>query len=133
MTEKEATAGAHITTASAVTGLRSERAAPAGKEPDRTLRLWPGVLIVGLMWALTTVPVRVLPPGPLVFMLMFMGPMAAAAALCVWYAVFSRRPWLESLGVPAAFAAAGAASMALAHPTFLGMPLFMYGLPVVVS
>src|SRR6186997_3269145 len=76
MTEKETTAQDRITPESAVTGVSGTAmpradtpasatgftATPADKdmkEPDRTLRLWPGVLLVGLMWPVIAIPPRV--------------------------------------------------------------------------
>ncbi|MGL4551172.1 MAG: PQQ-binding-like beta-propeller repeat protein [Gemmataceae bacterium] len=137
MTEKEAAANAHVTPSAAVTGMTETAPPPAEpdlKKPDHTLRLWPGVLIVAMMWAAILLPGRLIEMNPMIgFMLAMYAPVSAALGLCVWYAFFSRRPWAESLGIPAAFLALGAGSVALAHETFRGFGHMLYGVPTVVS
>jgi hypothetical protein len=59
----------------------------------RGLRLWPGVVIVGLYWILVY-GAATLAPGTFVqFMVMFWGPILAAVAFLGWWMFASRIAW----------------------------------------
>ena len=49
--------------------------------PERRLRLWPGVVIVALLWLVTTLPGWLAPATVIQFYGMMFGPMAAVLAL----------------------------------------------------
>jgi outer membrane protein assembly factor BamB len=136
MTEKEATSPAHVTPAAAVTGLTEAAPPPAPvdvKQPDRTLRLWPGVLIVALMWAGKFLPSVADVPPNVMMLTVFLGPLVATVLVAIWYVFLSRRPWAESLGIPAGLAVIAAAGIALSHPTFRGFGHMLYVLPFAVT
>src|SRR5262245_37929535 len=72
----------------------------------RPLRLWPGVVIVALMWGAIQ-GVKLIDPERFEaineltqFMVQFMGPMVAAAFFFAWWVFFSRLGWLDRLLVP---------------------------------
>jgi outer membrane protein assembly factor BamB len=92
-------------------------------------RIWPGVLIVVLMWLLITIPGWLSPGSMTQFLAIFWGPMLALLAGGVWFVFFSRLPWREALVFPMVFVALMAASVALSHPTFRGFGHLIHILP----
>lgn len=107
---------------------------PAVLAPPRPLRLWPGVVIVALMWgAMQGVkaidPERIEAINELTqFMVQFMGPMVAAALFFAWWVFFSRLRWLDRLLVPV-FAIFVVIMVVVAGDKTAGMMLMFSGLP----
>ncbi len=100
---------------------------------ERRLRLWPGVLIVALLWV-----VRVLagmgPGSPMQFFVGYLiAPLVALALLAVWWLLLSRLRWGDRLLVAAVFAAAAGAAVLLNRQDFPVMTLIIYALPIVMS
>jgi outer membrane protein assembly factor BamB len=107
-----------ILPASAVAGILPASAVPPKAAPPvvRRLRLWPGVVIIALLWPLIKVPGWVAPATFTQFMALFWGPIVGAAAVAAWWLFASRLRWADRLLGLAVFAAAGVATLFLWHP-----------------
>jgi outer membrane protein assembly factor BamB len=70
---------------------------PDAQAPRKPLRLWPGVVAVVLLW-LARFGLKTAIPGFKGFSLGMMWSFGAAAAVVLWWAFFSRVPWLDRLG-----------------------------------
>ena len=109
----------------------------AATEPN--LRLWPGLLAVLIQWIVIKGPGLAELSGNHQFMGAFFGPMFGVLGVLVWWLFLSRARWVDRLTMPVLFAALGAATYYFADPTFQGkppfrgMPLIMYGLPLVTT
>jgi len=99
----------------------------------RRLRLWPGVLIVGVLWLVTTLPGWLAPASMLQFYTMMFGPMAAALALVGWWLFASRIAWRDRFLVLLACAVAGAATWPFRDRTLNVFGLIIFALPVVMT
>jgi outer membrane protein assembly factor BamB len=101
---------------------------------DRRLRLWPGLLIAGLV-----ILVRFL--LPLLFadlaMVGLLGAVAGLAAILVWWLFFSRAPWTERIAAPVLMLVAAAIVWPFLHPSItggmMGMMFGIYALPPVLG
>jgi outer membrane protein assembly factor BamB len=106
---------------------------------ERRLRLWPGVILVALLWFLLTVPGWLAPATKIQFFSMFLGPIAVAAAVTGWWLFASRLRWADRLLGLFAFAAVGAVTYLFWHSSLTeagGRGLFIlmiYVLPVVTT
>src|SRR5437868_5167310 len=84
--------------------------APAAAAPqpgDRRPRLWPGVVIVLLYWAVLKLPMLLMPGTMEAFMAAGLGTMALTVLFLVWWLFFSRLRWTDRLlGLVAAAAVA---------------------------
>jgi outer membrane protein assembly factor BamB len=95
------------------------------------LRLWPAELIVVLQWSLIYLA-QIFAAGTMIqFFAMFMGPMVGAALFTGWWLFASRLPWKDRVLGLLAFVAMGLMAMYFAHPTIGGMPMAVFGLPVI--
>src|SRR5947209_20385159 len=84
------------------------------REPaKRTMKLWPGVLIVVAMWVGSRLPGWVAPVTMWQFFGYFYGPVVALVALAIWWLSASRLPWSQRLLIPAVVIAGGVVLMAL--------------------
>jgi outer membrane protein assembly factor BamB len=94
-------------------------------------RLWPGAVIVALLWAALTVPGWIAPGSLMAFQLTFWAPMVAAGLFLLWWVLFSRAPWLDRIAIPLACAAVGfiAISLCEPNPTVRLYAVLLYGLP----
>jgi outer membrane protein assembly factor BamB len=100
----------------------------------RGLRLWPGVLIVALMWLLIVAPAWVAADKPmLLFIAKLWVPVLGTAAVVCWWLLASRLSWVDRLAVPAVFGAAAAAVFFLADRTIDLFPLMIYALPTATT
>jgi hypothetical protein len=111
------------------------------------LRLWPGVVLIAVLWLLLTVPARLVPEDMmLLFYSVFFAPMVITALLLVWWLFFSRLRWTDRLLGVFAFVAIGAATIpfwdhTLTHDQNKGefsrnnlmLSLVVYALPVVTT
>jgi outer membrane protein assembly factor BamB len=64
----------------------------------KTLRLWPGVVAVVLLW-LARFGLKAVIPGFAGFQLGMMWAFGGVLAVIVWWTFFSRTPWFERLGI----------------------------------
>jgi outer membrane protein assembly factor BamB len=95
-------------------------------------RLWPSVILVGLMWLLILVPGWVDPGSMSHFLGMFYGPIFGILTLAGWWFFASRVGWSDRWQLPLAFLIAVILAGLLAHPSFY-MGLLLFGLPVVLT
>src|SRR5947207_15147466 len=86
-----------------------ETRVPTTRQP---LRLWPGVVAAIAVCLLRYVAPVVLPDGSLIGLL---GAMAGAAAILLWWLLFSRAPWVARLGAIAVLAIAFFVTRLLLH------------------
>jgi outer membrane protein assembly factor BamB len=105
---------------------------PAARRP----RLWPGIVLVALYWAVLKLPGFIDAEPMTQFMIVFFGSMAVPALFAVWWLFFSRVRWADRFFGLLACAAVGAAAFFLSHPSFQKTGLFgplFYSLPVVMT
>lgn len=105
---------------------------PATIPPARSLRLWPGVVIVLLELTAIFVPSWVAPATFAQFMAMFWGPMIASALLAVWWMFRSRVAWGDKFLVLSVAILGGVATAYLVDKT-VPFGLLLYGLPTVTT
>ena len=75
-------------------------------------RIWPGVVVVAVMWLVFAAP-RWLELEPFLrFMGLFWAPVVGTAGVVVWWLFFSRLRWIDRLLIPAACVAIGATAWA---------------------
>ena len=95
---------------------------------ERRPRLWPGVVIMAVMWVACTVP-NLLSPGSIMgFQARFFSPMIAAPLVFLWWIAFSRTGWRDRVFVPLALIAITVATALLVHQNYQ-MGLVLFGLP----
>src|SRR5262249_11399554 len=98
---------------------------------QKPLRLWPGVVAVALQWLLWFgLPIV----APEAGMGAFIGGVACALAVLVWWLFFSRAPWAERLGAIALMVVSVIATKRIVHPSIaggmMGMMLPIFSLPI---
>jgi outer membrane protein assembly factor BamB len=98
----------------------------------RKPRLWPGVLIVVLMWLAMTVPAALAHGTMIHFIGLFWSPMLATLAVLIWWLAASRLPWRDRWTGLAAFVAAVLVAMFLGHST-MRIVVIMLGLPILLT
>jgi hypothetical protein len=98
----------------------------------KPLRLWPGVLAVGLQWLGWFVLPIVVPEAA--FYGLVGGVLGGGLAVILWWLFFSRAPWLERLGALVLMPLALYATGYLVHESIatgmMGKMLYMYAIPV---
>ncbi|MFN7945875.1 MAG: PQQ-binding-like beta-propeller repeat protein [Blastocatellia bacterium] len=98
---------------------------------QKPLRLWPGVVAVGLQWLVRFV-VPVAAPDYIAFAVM--GGVAGGLVVLIWWLFFSRAPWLERVGALVLMAGALLATLRIVHPSIangmMGMMLPIFAIPV---
>ncbi len=103
-------------------------------EPTRqkSLRLWPGVVIVVLQWLAWLSPIVL--PEPIGKYLRFFGGFVGGLVIVVWWAFFSRAHWSERLGAVVLMIVAMVATPRFLHESVargnFGFQLFIYAIPV---
>jgi outer membrane protein assembly factor BamB len=97
--------------------------------PRKPLRLWPGVVLVALLWLLRF-GLKLVVPGFKGFSLGMMGSLVAGLLVIVWWAFFSRAFWAERWGAVVLMIAAMYATMRLNHETMGPLWLAGYAVPV---
>jgi outer membrane protein assembly factor BamB len=129
-------------------------APPPSEQPDyspsafalpkqSSLRLWPGIVVIVLMWLGMKGPVWItdhygdpnwsIPIAMLMFYGMFMGPMVAAVLLSIWWLFFSRLRWWERPLILFSCAAFGAGAYFLYHESVGAFGVIMFALPAVLT
>jgi outer membrane protein assembly factor BamB len=101
------------------------------REPQKRLRLWPGIAVVLLQWLLWLVVPTVLPQATAIGVI---GGLLCGLAVLVWWAFFSRAPRFERWGAIVLMIAAMAATPRILHPSIatgmMGMMLVIYATPM---
>jgi outer membrane protein assembly factor BamB len=99
--------------------------------PQRSLRLWPGVVAALLLGVVKFVIPNVVPGALLVGAI---GGLVGALAIVVWWVFFSRALWSERVGAIVLIAVALFATRPLLHKSIatagMGMMYYMYAIPV---
>lgn len=97
----------------------------------RTLRLWPGIVLVSVQWAAWLAVPYFYPDGAIVGVL---AGLAAGPLLLLWWMFVSRAPWSERLGALAAVVAGILATPPLLHKSVaqgnVGIQFYLYAIPV---
>src|ERR1700733_8852559 len=96
---------------------------------QRKLRLWPGLLIIALLWTAVEVPARIWPGTMYHFYGMMMGSMGGALAIILWWLFFSRLGWLDRILGVVVCIAGGVGLMFLGDHTVVGMGMVFGALP----
>ncbi len=99
-----------------------------GGAPSKPLRLWPGVVLVILL-LFARFGLKAIVPGFNGFSRGMMWSFGAAAAVVLWWLLFSRAPWVERLGAVALMVGAMAGSWRLSHESMGPLPFVGYALP----
>ena len=103
--------------------------AQIGDNPQKPLRLWPGIVAVVLQW-IFRVGVKAAIPGITGFGYAVMGSLGLAIVLVIWWAFFSRARRWERFGSLALIVAAMGATWWLKHPSMWLPWLFAYAIPI---
>lgn len=104
-------------------------------EPDRQkpLRLWPGIVIVILQWLFRFV-IPIVITDSTGTMIGFFGAILGGLAIILWWAFFSRAPWVERLGGVILMIIALIATPFILHESIgtgmQGMMFYAYALPL---
>ena len=94
------------------------------------LRLWPGVIIVVLLW-LARLAAPAVMPGPLEELFVRgVSSLVGALAVAIWWLFFSRAARRERWAVAGVMVAAGAVTLLIGHESIGVFWLVMYALPV---
>lgn len=118
-----------------ITPLSGSTSAPGAALPTSAAprwRLWPGVLLVVLMWIFIRGTGWALPGSMTQFLAMFWGPMIAAVAILLWWVAWSRGPWLDRILGVSFFTVAAVVTAIFCHTTYY-MGLMLYALPLVLT
>ena len=101
------------------------------RDPRKPLRLWPGVVAVGLQWLSRFVVPLVYPEWMLYGVL---SGLVGGLVVLVWWAFFSRVPRVERWGAIVVMIAAMALTPRLLHPSvangMMGLMFYLYVVPV---
>ncbi len=97
------------------------------------LRLWPGVLIVGLMWLIQLGALLAPPNVRLFFFTKVIVPMVAAALVLLWWIFLSRIRWRDRTWILTALLLGVGATVLFNRQNFPGMALILYALPIVLT
>lgn len=104
------------------TEIVDDQADPRTPASQVTLRLWPALTIVLLMWGVMIGSALLFPETMIQFMSAFMGPQVALLLMVLWWLFASRVPWRERLIGLAICAALIGAAVYFAHEK---MPVVM--------
>ena len=99
------------------------------QDPQKLLRVWPGVVAVVLQWVFRF-GVKELFPGLQGFGYAVIGSLAFFLVIIAWWTFFSRARWKERLAALALMAGAVAATWLLKHDSMWLQWLFAYAVPV---
>src|SRR5438093_395719 len=99
--------------------------------PRKPLRLWPGVVAVGLQW----LPLLILPIfAPDLAMFGLLGGAAGGLVVIVWWLFFSRAAWSERVGALVLMPVAVIATKRIVHASIenagMGKMIFNFAIPV---
>lgn len=111
----------------------AEVAPPASTRPASQLRLWPGVVILIVFWAVRAwASFGANTPGQFFFGFV-VAPAAGALALLLWWLFASRLRWSDRLLIVGAAVVVSVATAFICGNDFPTMALILYGIPVAAS
>lgn len=100
--------------------------------PQKTLRLWPGVVAVLVQW-LAWIALPLVVPEWLIYGVLG-GVLGGGMAVVLWWLFFSRAPWAERIGVLIFIAIALFATSRIVHESIanggMGFFFYLYAIPV---
>jgi len=108
-----------------------EMGKPVPEASPRPLRLWPGVIAIGLLF-LARFGVKAVIPGFEGFMWAIQGSFGCALAVILWWLFFSRAPWLDRIGAILLIAAALGSAWFLKHESMGPAWMAAYAVPFVL-
>jgi outer membrane protein assembly factor BamB len=111
-------------TASSVSPTQVTSSLTTTPSAERRLRIWPGVMIIALMWLGIKVPGLIWPGTFIQFMVIFLSLIVGAAAIAAWWLFASRARWMDRLLILFVCAIGGVVAALLAHPS-IGNPMAM--------
>jgi outer membrane protein assembly factor BamB len=104
---------------------------------ERRIRLWPGIILVALLWIIFPVLFRVEMDNRIFLTLLQWGPLAIIGLFLAWWIFLSRAPWLDRMETLLVCGLGAAAVIPLIHksvaPQFYPFVYSVYGLPVVLA
>lgn len=106
--------------------------APVSPTAPRSLRLWPGLIVVAILLGMIFIPGWFAPGSYVAFMSMFYAPFVGGTLLLVWWLFFSRAPWLDRIIVPLVAIAVGLVMTKIADKT-MPFGLLLYGVPTICT
>src|SRR5512138_1448250 len=99
--------------------------------PRKPLRVWPGVVLVGLQW-LAWLVVPLFLPDKILFVMLATA--VCALAIGVWWLIFSRAPWYERVGALILIVLAVIGTKRIVHVSIatasFGILLYVLAIPV---
>ncbi len=99
--------------------------------PRKSLRVWPGIVVVVLQWLAWFVVPFLFPRAALYALLVGV---ICAGLIILWWLFFSRAPWLERVGALALIVIAIVATKRVVHPSIaggtMGWWLYIFSMPV---
>ena len=113
-------------------------ARPYDAIPQRPLRLWPGVVLVGIQWLVRFVIPAVAPDARLfglpIGYVGVIGAVLGGLAVILWWLFFSRAPWPERVGALVLMIVALIATSRVVDPSIaggmMGLMLPIFAIPV---
>lgn len=103
--------------------------AQIGEPTPRKLRLWPGIVVLVLLFTFR-VGVKALVPGIEGFGYAVLGSLGCMLVILLWWLLFSRARWVERLGAIGTMAVSLVAVWFLKHDTMWLQWLFAYAVPL---
>jgi len=100
----------------------------SAQAPSRTLRLWPGIIAVALLF-ISRFGVKALIPGIEGFGKGMLGSFGFVIVFLIWWAFFSRAAWVERLSAIGLFAVALGGTWLLRHESMWMLWLLGYAIP----
>jgi outer membrane protein assembly factor BamB len=100
--------------------------------PITSPRLWPGVVLVALMWATMQIPGFIAPGSFTHFLCMFYAPMVTLLLLLGWWLFASRVPWADRFLCLAVLIVCSTVGTIVADPS-IRFPLLFVALPIVLT
>ncbi len=96
----------------------------------RPLRIWPVVLLLGLMLATKFITTLIQDGPAYVWMIAAFGPLLCSLLILLWWLTFSRARWYERLGGFASLVLVFIITMMLVDPSMLGPATSVYTVPL---
>ena len=106
---------------------------PVTAPPPQTLRLWPGVALVVVLWLFQIWAITGEASPTKFFFGMVITPFAVVCGLLLWWLFASRLPWFDRLLVAGTFLVVTTLTVVVSRTTFPAMAMVVYAAPVVAT